>query len=424
MQLLVPIFRRVLFTGRESKNFTEGKQRSIDLPITYSQPSKNSEGLLPGLLTLECNSKNKDISHAKQFDLETFDSQSFDNNIPKSTINDNKTENSKILFDSPIPPSTLHRHQDSTTTLVSLPTSTNTSTESTAVNKMINTTNVDNSTFEDDTLSLADTLYRDSHMDQPETEIDTDDINLITSSSTSSSANDDPIIAKMLSQRTAMTDVPEDAEAERRKRMYIMLRWSHHYKKMQVQNANEKWSNPATDCESGNTSLADFDSDDLVEEDVVCSLPTSRKNSFDLSLMKSTLSKLDITELPTPTAETEKNSSATTVPKKPTTRRATVSGGSPATHELNQPQQTTATKKSRPRRVSFSNNVTHIDSEGQLPPLPPFIEETTPIRKLTRLTSVNESCDDFDAQKLETVSSTSRISGPRRLKTLLSWSGR
>ncbi|KAJ3331891.1 hypothetical protein HDU76_001923 [Blyttiomyces sp. JEL0837] len=58
---------------------------------------------------------------------------------------------------------------------------------------------------------------------------------------TTSKFENDPIIAKMLEQRGPMTDVSEKDEAERRKRMYIMLRWSNHYKKLQVEKANEHW---------------------------------------------------------------------------------------------------------------------------------------------------------------------------------------
>ncbi|KAJ3324537.1 hypothetical protein HDU76_013384 [Blyttiomyces sp. JEL0837] len=65
----------------------------------------------------------------------------------------------------------------------------------------------------------------------------------------SSQIDNDPIIAKMLEQRGQMTDVSEQDEAERRKRMYIMLRWSNHYKKLQVEKANENWK--AEDTSSG-----------------------------------------------------------------------------------------------------------------------------------------------------------------------------
>ncbi|KAJ3231351.1 hypothetical protein HDU78_007751 [Chytriomyces hyalinus] len=38
-----------------------------------------------------------------------------------------------------------------------------------------------------------------------------------------------------------MDDVPPDAEEERRRRMFVMLRWSNRYKKLQVEDANAKW---------------------------------------------------------------------------------------------------------------------------------------------------------------------------------------
>ncbi|KAJ3403182.1 hypothetical protein HDU80_004414 [Chytriomyces hyalinus] len=51
----------------------------------------------------------------------------------------------------------------------------------------------------------------------------------------------DPIISQMLQHRPAMDDVPPDAEEERRRRMFVMLRWSNRYKKLQVEDANAKW---------------------------------------------------------------------------------------------------------------------------------------------------------------------------------------
>ncbi|KAJ3230439.1 hypothetical protein HDU81_004503 [Chytriomyces hyalinus] len=51
----------------------------------------------------------------------------------------------------------------------------------------------------------------------------------------------DPIINQMLQDRPAMDDVPPDAEEERRRRMFVMLRWSNRYKKLQVEDANAKW---------------------------------------------------------------------------------------------------------------------------------------------------------------------------------------
>ncbi|KAJ3005430.1 UNVERIFIED_CONTAM: hypothetical protein HDU68_004620 [Siphonaria sp. JEL0065] len=54
-------------------------------------------------------------------------------------------------------------------------------------------------------------------------------------------SQNDPIIAKMLQDRNKMTDVDETAELERQKRMFVMLRWSEKYKKIQVHEANSKW---------------------------------------------------------------------------------------------------------------------------------------------------------------------------------------
>ncbi|KAL2919742.1 hypothetical protein HK105_200658 [Polyrhizophydium stewartii] len=50
----------------------------------------------------------------------------------------------------------------------------------------------------------------------------------------------DSIIAKMLAHR-CVSDVPADAEAERRKRMYTMLRHSQRFRRMQVAEANLAW---------------------------------------------------------------------------------------------------------------------------------------------------------------------------------------
>ncbi|KAI8828142.1 hypothetical protein BJ741DRAFT_627197 [Chytriomyces cf. hyalinus JEL632] len=52
---------------------------------------------------------------------------------------------------------------------------------------------------------------------------------------------EDPIISQMLQHRPVMDDVPPDAEEERRRRMFVMLRWSNRYKKLQVEDANAKW---------------------------------------------------------------------------------------------------------------------------------------------------------------------------------------
>jgi hypothetical protein len=52
----------------------------------------------------------------------------------------------------------------------------------------------------------------------------------------------DPIIAALLATRGPILDVSESAEEERQRRMYVMLRWSHKYKKMQVESANAMWA--------------------------------------------------------------------------------------------------------------------------------------------------------------------------------------
>ncbi|KAI8895903.1 hypothetical protein BC833DRAFT_622621 [Globomyces pollinis-pini] len=52
----------------------------------------------------------------------------------------------------------------------------------------------------------------------------------------------DIIIQKLLQNRPQMTDVNEDDERERQRRMYNMLRHSNHYKKLQVEMANDSWN--------------------------------------------------------------------------------------------------------------------------------------------------------------------------------------
>ncbi|KAI8903060.1 hypothetical protein EDD86DRAFT_273335 [Gorgonomyces haynaldii] len=51
----------------------------------------------------------------------------------------------------------------------------------------------------------------------------------------------DEIIQKLLESRQKMTDVDAEAEQERQRRMYQMLRYSNHYKKLQVERANLQW---------------------------------------------------------------------------------------------------------------------------------------------------------------------------------------
>ncbi|KAJ3087173.1 hypothetical protein HK102_011669 [Quaeritorhiza haematococci] len=46
-----------------------------------------------------------------------------------------------------------------------------------------------------------------------------------------------------------MMDVSEDAEMERQRRMYNMLRHSHHYKKLQVEDANARWGSAMADLD-------------------------------------------------------------------------------------------------------------------------------------------------------------------------------
>ncbi|KAI9333753.1 hypothetical protein DFJ73DRAFT_895548 [Zopfochytrium polystomum] len=51
----------------------------------------------------------------------------------------------------------------------------------------------------------------------------------------------DPIIAQILSARGPIDDISPSDELERQRRMYVMLRWSPRYKKLQVQGANATW---------------------------------------------------------------------------------------------------------------------------------------------------------------------------------------
>ncbi|KAJ3087172.1 hypothetical protein HK102_011668, partial [Quaeritorhiza haematococci] len=54
-------------------------------------------------------------------------------------------------------------------------------------------------------------------------------------------AFDDPTLQQLLAKRQQMTDVSANDELERQRRMYNMLRHSHHYKKLQVRDANARW---------------------------------------------------------------------------------------------------------------------------------------------------------------------------------------
>ncbi|KAJ3285784.1 anaphase-promoting complex subunit Hcn1 [Rhizoclosmatium sp. JEL0117] len=94
-------------------------------------------------------------------------------------------------------------------------------------------------------------------------------------------ASDDPIIAKLLSNRCAMTDVDAISEQERQKRMFIMLRWSGHYRALQVQEANSKYASDQTQT-SSTTSSSNLDcfSDIMTSEDEDESVAATLRNSL------------------------------------------------------------------------------------------------------------------------------------------------
>ncbi|KAJ3217459.1 hypothetical protein HDU67_007929 [Dinochytrium kinnereticum] len=77
----------------------------------------------------------------------------------------------------------------------------------------------------------------------------------------------DPIIAQLLEHRCIMSDVDEYAEMERRRRMYIMLRYSNQYKRLQVKGANSRWAAAAAgdDILSGRHSTGLCHSDEQSE---------------------------------------------------------------------------------------------------------------------------------------------------------------
>jgi hypothetical protein len=52
--------------------------------------------------------------------------------------------------------------------------------------------------------------------------------------SPSSCCPNDALIERLLEKRNPITNIGKEDEAERRRRMYIMLRHSNHYKKLQV----------------------------------------------------------------------------------------------------------------------------------------------------------------------------------------------
>lgn len=62
----------------------------------------------------------------------------------------------------------------------------------------------------------------------------------------------DPIIQRLLSKRSVMSDVSVEDEQERQKRMYNMLRYSQHYRKIQVESANDKWADDLALLDLGN----------------------------------------------------------------------------------------------------------------------------------------------------------------------------
>ncbi|KAI8926855.1 hypothetical protein BC831DRAFT_454723 [Entophlyctis helioformis] len=67
---------------------------------------------------------------------------------------------------------------------------------------------------------------------------------------TATADDDDQVLQRMFSSRCAMTDVPPEAEAERRRRLSFMMRQSRHYKLLQVERANSVWdSQPAVDAD-------------------------------------------------------------------------------------------------------------------------------------------------------------------------------
>ncbi|KAJ3099783.1 hypothetical protein HDU97_002761 [Phlyctochytrium planicorne] len=76
------------------------------------------------------------------------------------------------------------------------------------------------------------------------TTIDADDPDHAPTSNPSTTL--DPIINQLFQNRSTMSDVDEEAEKERRNRMYIMLRYSHHYKRLQVESANTRWAAAAS----------------------------------------------------------------------------------------------------------------------------------------------------------------------------------
>ena len=109
------------------------------------------------------------------------------------------------------------------------------------------------------TLATPNSEYEDSddHDDDDDTTIVTNSFNVSThapSTLISTPTQQDPIITALLSSRGKISDVSQSAEEERQRRMYVMLRWSHKYKKMQVESANAMWDRTG-DREFGEESL-------------------------------------------------------------------------------------------------------------------------------------------------------------------------
>ncbi|RKO98691.1 hypothetical protein CXG81DRAFT_21118 [Caulochytrium protostelioides] len=70
--------------------------------------------------------------------------------------------------------------------------------------------------------------------------------NTVVASTRSPEPTRDPIIAQLLINRQHQSDVSAADEEERQRRMYNMLRYSHHYKRLQVQHANSIWDTDLT----------------------------------------------------------------------------------------------------------------------------------------------------------------------------------
>ncbi|KAI9105933.1 hypothetical protein DFS34DRAFT_36802 [Phlyctochytrium arcticum] len=98
----------------------------------------------------------------------------------------------------------------------------------------------------------------------------------------------DPIIAQLLSSRQEMKDVSPEDEQERQRRMYIMLKYSRKYRKIQVEQANEKWgeqnlvnSSGASGVFSG-ADLEQASSDDYILENAFSDLDQDPINRHEI----------------------------------------------------------------------------------------------------------------------------------------------